>query len=147
MEFCITAPKWQRIFFYVFLAIGIAAVIGLTVFYFIDSSEPMIFLFALAVGFLFIGLAVLGLYVAHKEKFIFKDKLFTYVKPFKKSQSAHIDDIARVEIRRGGAIVFEIVFIGKDGATLINFLDDGTSLRHNQLVRALMFYEIAIVEK
>ena len=101
---------------------------------------------SLFIGFFFASLSTLGIYVGKKEKFIFENKSFTVINAFKKSQTAHIDNILRVELRSRGALI-KVSVIGKDEVCLINFLNDGTSFKNNQFVCVLMHYNIPIVNK
>lgn len=146
LDFCITAPKWQTITFFVGLFLGIALMIFAAVFYCINPTELENFFGILFIGFFFASLSTLGIYVGKKEKFIFENKSFTVIKAFKKSQTAHIDNILRVELRSRGAVI-KVSVIGKDEVCLINFLDDGTSFKNNQFVGVLMHYNIPIVNK
>ncbi len=146
LDFCITAPKWQIITFFVGLFLGIALMIFAAVFYCINPTELENFFGILFIGFFFASLSTLGIYVGKKEKFIFENKSFTFIKAFKKSQSAKIEDISRVEIKLYGAIL-NVSVIGKDGLRVINFLDDGTSFKNNHFVCVLMHYDIPIIHK
>ena len=144
-DFCITVPKWHMILFFVCLSVGSVGAVVVTIVYLLDSSQFAMFISLLFVSLLFVVISALGIYVGKKEKFVLQEKVFTYVKPFKKSQSAHIDDIARVEMRGGSGALLRVVFLDKEGKPLINFLDDGTSLKGNKLFSALMYYNIPIV--
>ena len=146
-DFCITAPKWQMILFFVCLALGSVGAVVVTIVYLLDSSQLAMFVSLLFVSLFFVVLSLLGIYAGKKEKFIFQEKVFTYIKPFKKSQSAHIDEIVRVELKGGSGAMLRVVFIDKEDKTLLSFLDDGTSLKGNKLFSALMYYDIPIVHK
>ena len=142
-EFCIKNPKWQRNTFWGFLAFGVLGAIVVTVLWLILRFDWGILLAALFIFALFLIIAALGLYVWYKEKFVFKNGTFTYVKVFRKAQSANVEDLARVEITTRGIPL--VTFIGKDGQKLLSFRDDGTSFRKNKFMGALMHYDVPVI--
>ena len=85
---------------------------------------------------IFMLLDGLGIYIYFRERFVFKNGIYKYVKPFKKSQSAYYEDIAYVEVK-GKGMFMDVIFWGKDGTKLINFYDDGTSFRSGEFERSL----------
>ncbi len=139
-DFCITNPKWQKIFFIVFTIIGISFDVGMCILFLCVPTEVGNFLASLSVGAIFIILGVFGLYVCKKEKFVFKDGLFTYVKVFGKAQSARVEDISCVALLSSGFM--KIVFYGHDKKVLISFMDTGTAIKSGELSRALDAYAI-----
>lgn len=145
VNFCIMAAKWQRNTFVGFLVFGIVGPIVMTILWLIIRFDWGILVGSMIIFAIPLLISPLGLYIYHKEKFILKDKIFTYIKPFKKSQSASVEEIARVEIIGRGFM--NIVFIGKNNEKLIHFYDDGTALKKRYLTTALMYYNIPLVTK
>ena len=144
-DFFIQSPKWQRNFFIGALILGVAGPIILTILWLALSFDWGILVGGLLVFIIPLILGPLGLYVWHKETFSFQNGTFTYTKPFKKSQSATLAQIRRVELHTSGFL--RILFIGKNEEVLISFLDDGTALAKNRLCAALMHHNIPIVTK
>lgn len=144
-DFFIRSPKWQKNTFIGFFVFGVAGAIAVTILWLILKFDWGILAGAMLIFAISLILSLLGLYVWHKEVFYFKNQIFTYIKPFKKSQSAELSQISRVEISHSG--ILRITFIGKNGEKLISFFDDGTSFRNNELVSALMHYNIPITNK
>ncbi|MBR2023153.1 MAG: hypothetical protein IJ996_01375 [Clostridia bacterium] len=143
-DFCIKSPKWQRNTFFGFLAFGGIGSIVITVLWLIFSFDWGIWLVALLGLSIPLLISVFGLYVWYREKFCFENETFTYVKPFGKTQSAKISDVARVEM--SATVFIRVTMIGKNGETLLFFHDDGTALR-NAFTAVLMHYNIPLVRK
>ena len=142
-DFCIQSPKWQRNTFFGFLIFGGVGPIVMTILWLIFQFDWGILVGSMILFAFPLFLAPLGLYVWYKEKFLLKDGTFTYIKPFKNSQSAKVEDLLRVEISLAG--IPRVTFIGKNGEKLISFLDDGTCINKNVFVSSLMHYDIPIV--
>ena len=138
-QFKIKSPRWTKILFLGFLVLCALFAVVITVLYFAgvfkdfwNEAAPfyLIAIFPLPlVGF--------GLYAYKKEEFSLKDGVFTYVKVFRKAQSARVEQIDYVKITRPGLIKVE--FVGKDGKTLISFFDDGTSFGANNVFLNSLF--------
>lgn len=88
-----------------------------------------------------LSVALLGFYVYKKEKFIFKDGVFTYVKVFKTAQSAPAESISEVIFRKNILLV-KVEFINKEGETAISFFDDGTIFENATFLDTLKKLEI-----
>ena len=144
-DFYTQNPKWQKIFFIVFLALSVAGIVTMTILMFTIKLDLQAFIALICIFAFFLLLSLLGVYVCIKEKFYFQNQTFTYVKPFKKSQSADVSQIARVELSFGSFI--KVDFIGKNGEKLISFLDNGTSFKNKYFEKALFYYNIPIVRK
>jgi len=93
-----------------------------------------------AICMLLVGL---GLFVYFRERFIYKNGIYKYIKPFKKSQSAYYEDVEFVEVK-GKGILIDVIFWGKDGTKLISFYDDGTAFRSGEFERSLIANKISI---
>lgn len=125
-DFVITNPRWV---FNFFLVAGILSLIGITVFLVLflvynNNMDGGFVSMMVALGILLI-ICGLGVYICLTEKFILKDGVYFYNKPFKRNQSARVEDLAGVEIRACGRFV-DVIFWGKSGKKLIHFYDDGT---------------------
>ena len=144
-DFCITAPKWQKICFIVFAVLGTGWMIGISIFFIVEPTVIGSFWGALSVGFFLDVISAIGLYAYHKEKFIFKDGLFTYVKTFKKSQSARIEDISCVCLTLSGFP--KVTFYSHKKEVLISFLDDGTAFNNQAFLTAIMAYGIPYIRQ
>ena len=88
-----------------------------------------------------LSVSLLGLYCYKKEKFIFKDGVFTYIKVFKKTQSAPAESISEVIFRKNMLLV-KVEFINKKGEPVISFLDDGTAFENVTFLDTLKKLEI-----
>lgn len=86
-------------------------------------------------------IACLGIYVYIKEKFILKNGVFTYIKVFKKAQSAPVDSIEEV-IFHSNFLLVKVEFLNKKGESVISFLDDGTAYENIVFLDALTKLEI-----
>lgn len=146
-DFCTQNRKWQRNFFMVVLILGIVGILAMLIFWLIFKFEWGILVAVICILAFVCLISSLGLYVWYKEKFYFKNETFTYIKPFKKSQSAVVSQILRVETSLTARGFLRVDFIGKNGEKLLSFLDDGTAFRNNYFERALFYYNIPIVRK
>lgn len=147
VDFTIKNPLWAWIISWVLTAIGFGTVAVVTVLYFTISMDDVLFSVLEAGGGVFGVMGLLCDYICFMEKFELKDGVFRYRKPFKKKQSASVQDIDRVEVHSSKAfipILCDVIFYGKDGKKLINFLDDGTSFQGGQFIRALQALNIPI---
>ncbi len=146
--FELKAPRWAL---YVCLgAVGVG-LIGTLIFLSLKSSGSVsqdtfdfIYLFIL---FLMGGLV--GTYAWWYEKFILQDGVYTYYKPFLKNQSAHVEEIAYVELitvcswgTRGYREDYRVRFYGKNGQVLIKFYDDGTFFHNEIFIKSLRSHQI-----
>lgn len=143
-EFDIRAPKFTLhalIFLTLFWAGGLIAA---SVFYFALGWEDKIGYYSIA-GVCAFFLACCGplYYIYFKEKFVFKNEVYTYVKPFKRAQSASVTDIASVKIKHG-TMLAKVFFIGKYGNVLINFIDDGTAFLSGEFLNSLVQRNIPV---
>ena len=144
-DFCIRNPKWHRNFFIGFLLFGIVGAVIMIISWFIFRFDWGILVGSMIIFAIPLLISPLGLYIWYKEKFFFQNETFTYIKPFRKSQSATILQILRVEIAANAIPC--VTFIGKNGEKLLSFLDDGTSFRNKRFIAALMHYNIPIITK
>ena len=142
-EFYIKSPKWHRNIFIVFFIIGVLGDIAMLIAWLISKFDWSNYWGILIVFTVFLVVSPLGLYVWCKEVFFLKNGVFTYVKPFKKSQSAELSQVSRVEISQ--SVYLCITFVGKNGEKLISFIDDGNLFRNNDFVANLMHCNIPIV--
>ena len=142
-DFCITNPKWHKNTFIGFLVFGVVGAVVMTILWLIFRFDWGILVGSMIIFAIPLLISPFGLYIYHKEKFYFENETFTYIKPFKKSQSATVSQILRVKISTNGFT--RVTFIGKNGEKLISFLDDGTSFRNNRFIAALMHYNIPII--
>ena len=78
-----------------------------------------------------------ALYVYNKEEFSLQNGEYKYVKVFKKTQSARVEDISYVKITRRGLIKVE--FFDKSEKVVISFYDDGTSFGYNNVFLNSLF--------
>lgn len=145
-EFCIKAPKWQKVIFFVLFGMGVIGSITLFILWLIFRFDWGILAGVLLIFGIEFLLSSVGLLAWYREEFLFKDGVFTYTKPFGKKQSANLADIARVELSIAYAFP-RVTFIGKDGRALARFSDDGTVLKSNCFTAALLHYDIPIVRK
>lgn len=147
VDFTIKNPLSARILSWILTAIGFVTVAVVTVLYFTISMDDAWFAGLEAIGGIFGVGGLLCVYICFMEKFELKDGVFRYRKPFKKMQSACVEDVERVTVHDIGAPLLPIstvIFYGKDGKKLINFLDDGTSFRGGQFINALQALNISI---
>ena len=144
-DFYIQNPKWQRNTFIGFLILGAVGAIVMTILWFILKFDWGILAGTMVMVAFLVILPLIGIYVWNREIFYLKNETFTCIKPFKKSQSASVAQISRVEVSQKAFI--HITFFGKNGEKLISFLDDGTSFRNNEFIAALMHYNIPIITK
>jgi len=124
-DFVIGVKKWQKVFVIVALIVGLAGLVAAAILYSLkiwSISKAWTFLI-LAFGFTFAG--GIGTYSSIKEKCVLSNGVFTYEKPFKKNQSAKVEDVGKVVLKSAGVFV-DVIFYGKNGEKLINFYDDGT---------------------
>ncbi|MDE6059732.1 MAG: hypothetical protein K2G44_06825 [Clostridia bacterium] len=144
-DFVIRSAKWQGVALAVFAALGFLIIVtGICVKLFVlDNLALMILL--VCMGCFFLGIGVVGLYVYFTESFELKDGVFRYVKPFRKSQSAAVQDIAQVKIQSVRTpYIVDVVFYDMNGNKLINFYDDGTAFKGNFFLLALKGYNIPV---
>ena len=141
-NFEIRAPKWSYVLFVGMLCLGIALIIAGIALQLAKVNETI---FALAImGAFFAILSLLGIYAYKKESFILEGGVYTYNKVFKKSQSAHVHEISHIEVTVGSGMFMNVVFYGKDGSKLINFLDDGTAFKDGIFEKSLEAYNIPL---
>lgn len=141
-KFEIRNRRWQRIFMYVTLALGLTGVMVTTPLVCMDLvpgintwALPLIFLmFAVAGGF--------GTYVAAWEKFFLKDGVFVYQKPFKRTCKARAGELSAVRAMNINARIIKVEFLGQNGETIFSVLDDGMMFRDGKFAAALEALEI-----
>lgn len=147
-DFEIKNPKWQTVFFCVMIAISLLILTASVIVPWLRSGSlppKNTLVQALVISGFFLFLGIMGLYVCFTEEFSLENGVFYYVKPFRKNQSARVEQVARVELQIKAGIL-NIVFLDRDGNRLINFYDDGTALRNGQLARALEAWHIPLIE-
>ncbi len=86
---------------------------------------------------------VILFYVYKVECFKLENGSFYYIKPFRKSQTAKVEDIHHVAVYAIG-LLKHVYFYDKDNKTLLSFLDDRTSFFSGEFERALAAYGIPI---
>lgn len=141
-DFVIQNPRWMFVVCVIFAALGLAAVIVATALHFTIALNDTAFIAWEAAGAALSFFGLLCVYVCMMERFELKDGVFSYRKPFKKKQSAKVEDVARVAKYGSNALIpllSDVVFYDKDGNKLINFYDDGTAFRDGK-------FEIALIE-
>lgn len=134
-EFEIRSPRWAYIvmIFTVILG-GIITVAGI-ICTIMQVAEEIFVLIFLGVFFLVLGL--IGMYAYKKECFMYKGKEYTYIKPFRKSQSAPVHEIDKVVVRTTQGVIMYVYFYDKDGKKLISFADDGTAFKSGEFEDSL----------
>lgn len=142
-DFEIRAPRWHYTLFVVTLILGVIVSIAGIVLHFANVAETIIAISFL--GLFFVALSLFGIYVYKKESFILEGGLYTYNKVFKKSQSAYAKDIKVVKVTFGGGMIMKVIFYGKDGSELIDFLDDGTAFKDGRFEKSLEAYNIPLI--
>lgn len=146
-DFEIKAPRWQRNFFYVVGMIALAVMITLAVLYVngkIFKDNLTDFLGWESLPAIFVISSLFGIYVWWREVFRFRDGVFTYVKPFKRSQTAKASEIAVVKTSIWGNRFLKVVFLNSNEEALISFLDDGAAFRNGKFQRALQWLNIPL---
>lgn len=147
VDFTIKNPLWAWIISWFLTAIGFVTVAVVTALYFTIPLDDAWFA-GLETGGALAGVGgLLCDYICFMEKFELKDGVFSYRKPFKKKQSASVQNIDRVEIRSSKAFIpllCDVIFYGKDGKKLIHFYDDGTAFRGGKFINALQELYIPI---
>ena len=144
-DFVIKNPRWALAIAWTFAALGLTAVIAATALHFSTALNDTAFIAWEAAGSAFAFIGLLCVYVGMMEKFELKDGVFSYRKPFKKTQSAAVEDVARVAVYGTVSLkswISDVVFYDKDGNKLINFYDDGTAFRDGKFERALIALKI-----
>lgn len=118
-----------------FVSLGLSGAI-----YTIIVSSLGIFSGTIEAGALaFMFFAILGgfiIYVTKTEEFSLLDGVYTYVKPFKKNQSASVNDIYYVQIR-GTKKFLNVKLFNEQDKPLLGFLDDGTAFRGGSFIDSL----------
>ncbi len=124
---------------YIFIGIAVVFIIPaiiLLIMYMKDTAaENDYFEFAIMFGF-FSFLGIFGILAYYKEKLTYIDGVLTYVKVFKKAQSAKVTDIKYLYVGLRGNL-FKVDMLDSLGNSLINFLDDGTAFRTPDLLGTL----------
>ncbi len=139
-DFEIRAPKWQYALFVAMLCLGIALIITGIILQLAQVDETIFVLSIL--GAFFAILSLFGIYAYKKESFILEGGRYTYNKVFKKSQSVHASEVAEIVAYLGTGMFMKVVFYGKDGSELIDFLDDGTAFKDGRFEKSLEAYNI-----
>ena len=93
-------------------------------------------------------LGILGIYVCIREKFIFKNNVFTYIKPFGKTRSIKISDLKSIifiysEINNNPFVKVE--FYNHNHIKCLWFLDDGTAINGGYLQTVCKRYNVNII--
>jgi hypothetical protein len=135
--FLIRAPKWQLILFIVLLFLSLSGFISALFFLDLGKLDNGDFIPISIICGLFFFLGILGIYVWNKELMKYENGILTYVKIFKKSQSAKVTDIKYFFIGNTGNMI-KVVLIDEVGETLINFIDDGTAFRTGDFLGTLL---------
>ncbi len=127
---------------------GLMTAMIVTVLYFTIPMNDTVFVVTELLGTGFAVVGGLSIYIYAMEKFELRDGKFFYRKPFKKSQSAAVHEIDRVEaVNKMYPFLCDVIFYGKDGKKLIHFYDDGTAFSGGKLLKALNEYQIPIFYK
>ncbi len=147
VDFVIRNPLGVRILGWVMTAVGLIVMAVITPLYFTVSVEYTLFVPLETAGASLAGAGLLCGYIGIMEKFELRDGVFSYRKPFKKGQSASIQEIDRVEVCGSKAffpLLVDVIFFDKDGKKLIHFYDDGTLFRGGKFLNALQELHIPI---
>lgn len=140
-DFQIRSKRWQRYFMYLTLAVSSTLAVLVVLLCGLQILPENYWLILLLPGLLIV-LSGLGTYVALVERFTLKDGLFYYRKPFLKSQSAQVSDVAKVQLIGGTFGIDTVEFLDAEGNVLISFLDDGTCIRNEAFRHAIVGLEI-----
>lgn len=135
IEFEIRSALWQRIVMYVTAIIGVAGAIVTTPLICLDLIPGKNTWGIIIICGILAVIGGVGTYVALWEKFVLKDGVFIYRKPFRRTCRARIEDLAAVSVT--GVRLLSVEFLGRDGKEIFSVLDDGTMLRSGEFVRAL----------
>jgi hypothetical protein len=144
-DFCIQPPKWQKIFFIVAIIFSVALSVIVTVLWLIFRFDWGLLVGAIFLAVFVSSLSLLGLWVFKKDKFCLQGETFIWSKPFKKTKTVAVEQIARVEV--SGNIFDKITFIGKNEGKILSFNDDGKAFANNNFLSALSHYDIPIKRK
>ncbi len=143
LEFTITAPKFS---FYIFLGLLVVSVVASIVLLglYVAQILKVEALFGLlgASGF-FLLISALGLWAYAREKFTLKDGVYTN-RGLLKTQSCNARDVSKIVIQSANGLLFYVIFIGKNGESLMKCMDDGTMFRAGKFKRSLNYYGIEV---
>jgi len=144
-DFVIRNPLWARVITWVVAVCGLLTVAIGGIVYAVSPYSHSVLVGVECAGAGVAAFGILCVYVGIMEKFELKNGVFTYRKPFKRKQSAAIEDIEKV-VRYGSKawmpILSDVVFYGKDGKKLIHFYDDGTAFLGGKFEMALIELKI-----
>ncbi len=139
-DFVIKNPLWARVMAWVVAVIGLLTVVIGGIVYAVSPYSHGVLVGVECAGAGVAALGILCVYVGYMEKFELKNGVFSYRKPFKRKQSAAVEEIAKV-VKDSQALVplvSDVVFYGKDGKKLIHFYDDGTAFFDGKFESALI---------
>lgn len=142
-KFLIKNPLWTFIVSIILVVIGGAASVALTVFLCLNLLH-LVFIVVDCLSAIFALFGCFGIYANIKEKFIFENETFTYVKVLKKAQSARLEDIDKVEIDY--SLLIKVRVCDSQGKILLSFLDDGTVFSDGNFIKVLKQRNVKVIE-
>lgn len=145
--FVIKNPSWQRNTFLGFILGGIGFILPFTILFLLEKCDFSYFAYSF-VFYIFLSIGILGIYVCIREKFIFKDNVFTYVKPFGKTRSVKITDLKSIilitsEVNKNS--IFMVEFYNHNHIKCLWFLDNGTAFKDGYLQAACKRFNVNII--
>ena len=140
-NFCNQAGSVAKGFFFGTAFGGVSGIIAYLVLYIIGrmglDELPFCILFLL-----FTLLGVLGIYTVMYERFILKDRVYTYYAPFRKPKRVSVDDVERVDINLRKS-PFRVEFFGKDGERLVKINDSGFVFKRGSFAASLAHFKLS----
>ncbi len=134
-DFIIKAPIWAKYIFIGFTIVSGSLVLAFTFLYMLKMCDINYFIFSVIFLFtLLIGL--FGVYAYIREKFVFKDQVFTYLKIFGKARSANVNEIKKVVIKYGNGILCKVIFYNLNNEKILWYRDDGTAFKDGLFMNA-----------
>ena len=143
-KFLIKNPQWAFVSAIVLTVLSGFLCIVLSVMFCLKIIDKVMFIAILSMC---VFLALIGLFCIYgckKEKFIFENETFTYIKVFKKTQSAKLEDIEKVEIDY--SLLIKVRMFDSQGKILLGFLDDGTAFADGNFVKVLKQRNVKVKE-
>ena len=143
-KFVIKNPKWQFITFIILTVIAVAVCVTVSICLLFKVITTTNFVIILSIFSFLLLIGLFGIYVCVKEKFIFENEEFTYVKVFKKSQSIKIENLDKVVI--DCSFILSVKMYDKLGNVALNFIDDGTAFKNGLFIQVLKHRNILLID-
>ncbi len=142
-KFLIKNPQWVFVTSIMVAVIGVTISVVLTLLLCLGMAHP-VFIVADCLSAVIALIGLFCIYGCKKEKFIFENETFTYVKIFKKTQSARLEDIDKVVIKY--SLISKVKMYDIQGNVLLNFIDDGTSFADGSFIKVLKQRNVKVIE-